>query len=733
MNRQRRRSTRGRVVTVVLVLLVVAVIIAIAGIVPRVRARSKLAAQTDALAAPVVIAAQPRAGEPTEEVILPSNVQAFTDSPIYARTNGYLKKWYFDIGAHVKKGQLLADIESPEIDQQLAQAQADLATATTNAQNAATTSKRYQDLLKQDAVSKQETENFTTQALAGNTAVRSAQANVQRVQQLVDFEKVYAPFDGVLTARNVDTGQLISAGGGNELFHMAALDKLRVYINVPQIYSRAAVRGLTADITFDQFPGRRFQGRLVRTSDQIDPTSRTLLVEVDIDNRKGELLPGAYAEVHLKLNSRGQSYMIPVSALMFRSEGLRVGTVVNGNQARLMPVVLGHDDGRMVQVISGLDAQSEVIQDPPDSLIDGEKVQVTRPEPARPGGRPQASGTQGGGAQGGGQSGSQGAATGGGASGSQGGSQDDSSDRNGRGRRQRRRRSKTLRRCSRRSGAREQPRRRAAAVTRLPIRYPDQLTGLLSLAAACLLLSGCMVGPNYRRPAAPAPPSYKESEGAALSAAPPALPGGQWKPAQPSDTALRGKWWEIYNDPQLNALEEKVAVSNQTLKAATQQYVEARATIQQYRANLFPTLGLGTSAAHENLSGNRPISSALSRNQYNDFTFTGQAAWEPDFWGRIRRTVEAARSTAQASAADVAGVELSLRSELALDYFQTARTRHSEAAARRDCGQLPTLLRSHRHPIQGRRFHAGRRRTCEHSAADHASAGDRCHRCPGPV
>ncbi len=428
--------SRRRVVMVVLVLLVVAVIIAIAGIVPRVRARSKLAAQTEALAAPVVIAAQTRAGEPTEEVILPSNVQAFTDSPIYARTNGYLKKWYFDIGAHVKKGQLLADIESPEIDQQLAQVKADLATATTNAENAATTSKRYQDLLKQDAVSKQETENFATQALAGNTAVRSAQANVQRVQQLVDFEKVYAPFDGVVTARNVDTGQLISAGGGNELFHMAALDRLRVYINVPQIYSRAAVRGLTADITFDQFPGRKFQGKLVRTSDQIDPSSRTLLVEVDIDNRKGELLPGAYAEVHLKLNSRGQSYMIPVSALMFRSEGLRVGTVVNGNQAKLVPVVLGHDDGRMVQVISGLDAQSEVIQDPPDSLIDGEKVQVTRPEPASPGGSPQPSGTQGGGQSGrqsGGQGASQSGAGGSGqTSGAQNDSQNESSDRDGR-------------------------------------------------------------------------------------------------------------------------------------------------------------------------------------------------------------------------------------------------------------------------------------------------------------
>jgi len=365
-----------RIVLLLVVLLIVAVVIAIGGIIPRVRARTALADQTNALAAPVVIAVPPRSGEPSEEVVLPGNIQAYTDSPIYARSSGYLKKWYFDIGAHVKSGQLLAQIESPEVDQQLFQAQADLSTAITNSENATVNSKRYQDLLKADAVSKQDTDNFTTQAIAGSSAVKSAQANVQRLQQLVDFEKIYAPFDGVVTARNVDIGQLVTAGGGTELFHMAALHTLRVYINVPQVYSRAATPGLTADLTFAEYPGQRFQGKIVRTAQQIDPVSRTLLVEVDISNRKEQFLPGAYTEVHLKLNSNAPSYVVPVSALMFRAEGLRVGTVVDGNRARLIPVVIGHDDGREVQIISGLDADSQVIQDPPDSLVDGEAVRL---------------------------------------------------------------------------------------------------------------------------------------------------------------------------------------------------------------------------------------------------------------------------------------------------------------------------------------------------------------------
>jgi RND family efflux transporter MFP subunit len=371
-----------------LVVLVVAAILAAVGIIGRIHARAAVADSTNALAAPTVVANVPAKGVPLQEVVLPGNLQAYVDSPIYARTNGYLKKWYFDIGAHVKQGQLLAEIESPEVDQELAQAQADLATAQTNAKNAATQSTRYQDLLKTDSVSKFDTDNFITQAAAGNTAVKSAQANVDRLQHLVGFEKVYVPFDGVVTARNVDIGQLINAGAGaatsasGELFHVADAHILRVYINVPQIYTQGLKTGTTADMTFREFPGRKFTGKLVRTSRQIDPVSRTLLVEFDVDNRTGELFPGAYAEVHFRASTNAPSYIIPVSALMFRSEGLRVATVSDDNKAKLVPVVLGRDDGGTVQVVHGLDENSRVIQAPPDSLIDGEVVQVTNPPPA---------------------------------------------------------------------------------------------------------------------------------------------------------------------------------------------------------------------------------------------------------------------------------------------------------------------------------------------------------------
>ena len=368
-----------KAILIVLVLLIVAIALAAAGIVPRLRARDTLQQQTDALAAPDVLTAKPTMGQPSQEVVLPGNIYAYKDSPLYARTSGYLKKWYFDIGAYVKQGQLLAVIESPEIDQQLMQAKADLATAQANAGNAQIQSKRYQDLLKSNAVSKQDTDTFTTQAASTSTAVKSAFANVQRLEQLVGFERVYAPFDGTITARDVDTGTLIDAGANKELFHIAAERVLRVYVNVPQIYAHDCVPGLPADLTFDEYPGRRFQGKVVRTSKAIDPASRTLLVEVDVDNSKGELLPGAYTQVHFKLNNAKPSLIVSVSTLMFRAEGLRIGVVQNGDTARLIPITIGRDDGRVVEIVSGLQPQSEVIQNPPDSLVDGEKVHVVMP------------------------------------------------------------------------------------------------------------------------------------------------------------------------------------------------------------------------------------------------------------------------------------------------------------------------------------------------------------------
>jgi RND family efflux transporter MFP subunit len=375
-----KRSSTGRTVAIVLLALVVVGLLVVSGIVPRLRSRNALAAETNELAAPTVMVIQPKRGAPSQEIVLPGNIQAFVDAPIYARTNGYLKRWYFDIGSHVKRGELLAEIESPEVDQQLSQAQADLGTAAANLHLSQITESRLSDLIKQDAVSQQETDNAVSDLAARNTAVKSAQANVDRLKQLVDFEKVYVPFDGVVTARNTDTGQLIDSGasGGQarSLFQIASINRLRVFISVPQIYSQAATPGLTANLTFSEFPGRQFQGQLVRTSRSIDPTARTLNVEVDVDNSKGELLPGAYTEVHLKLKEGIPTITIPVSALMFRKEGLRVAVAKSDKTAALIPVTLGRDFGDFAEITTGLTGQEQVISNPPDSIIDGERLNV---------------------------------------------------------------------------------------------------------------------------------------------------------------------------------------------------------------------------------------------------------------------------------------------------------------------------------------------------------------------
>jgi RND family efflux transporter MFP subunit len=373
----------GRIAGImIVVLLILAVLIAVGGILPRVRARTELKNQTDASAAPTVIANPPQEGKIGQEIILPGNAYAYSDASLFARTDGYLSKWYFDIGAHVREGQLLAVISSPEVDKQLLQARADLITAESTAGLAKINSGRYQGLLTQNAVSKQDTDTFVTQEASSNSAVKSAQANVQRLEDLQSFEKIYAPFTGVVTARNVDVGQLINAGAGTQMFRVSAINVLRVYVNVPQIYSQSAVPGTTAQLTLSEFPGQTFTGKLVRTARAIDPASRTLLVEFDVDNRDGKLLPGAYTEVHLNVHRGVAPLIIPVSALIFRNQGLQVGTVVkgaNGDQAKLLAVKLGQDDGSTVQVISGLTADAKVIQNPPDSLVDGEPVRVVQP------------------------------------------------------------------------------------------------------------------------------------------------------------------------------------------------------------------------------------------------------------------------------------------------------------------------------------------------------------------
>jgi RND family efflux transporter MFP subunit len=365
---------------ILLLAVVTAVVIVIAGILPRIQARTALRKETAEMAVPAVVVIQPKRSAPAQEIILPASVQAFADAPIYARTNGYLKKWYVDIGGHVKAGQLLAEIDTPEVTQQLRQSLADLATAQANLNLSKITADRFSGLLKTDSVSKQESDNAAGDFEAKKANLQSAQANVKRLQELQAFQKIYAPFAGVITARNTDVGALIDSGssGGvrTELFHIVQPDKLRVYVSVPQVYSQAAKPGLTADLTLSEFPGRPFQGKLVRTANAIDPTSRTLLVEIAVDNPTGQLFTGSYAEVHLKLPTAASAFILPVNTLLFRSEGLRVAAVGDDQKVELKQITLGHDYGSEIEVIAGLNGNEKIIVNPPDSVTTGETVRI---------------------------------------------------------------------------------------------------------------------------------------------------------------------------------------------------------------------------------------------------------------------------------------------------------------------------------------------------------------------
>lgn len=365
-----------------LLAIVIAALLVVFGVLPRIQARTALRQETLRMAVPTVAVVQAKRSAPGQEIILPASVQAFADAPIYARTNGYLKRWYVDIGGHVKQGQLLAEIDTPEVTQQLRQARADFATAQANLNLSKITTDRYAGLLKTDSVSKQESDNANGDYEAKQAALQSAQANVKRLEELLSFQRIYAPFSGVITARNTDVGALInsgsSGGNGNELFHIAQPDKLRVYVSVPQVYSQVAKPGLTADLTLAEFPGRRFQGTLVRTANAIDPTSRTLLVEIAVNNPTGQLFTGSYAEVHFKLPTPASSLILPVNTLLFRSEGLRVATVGEGQRVQLKQITLGHDFGSEVEVVAGLNGNENVIVNPPDSVVDGETVRIAQ-------------------------------------------------------------------------------------------------------------------------------------------------------------------------------------------------------------------------------------------------------------------------------------------------------------------------------------------------------------------
>ena len=364
-----------------IVIVAVAAGLAFWGITTRARALTTVTRETQELSVPSVSVVTPERGAPEEEISLPGTMQAYADAAIYARTNGYLKRWRADIGTHVHAGDTLAEIDTPEVDQQLAQARADLATASANAKLAQSTADRYRELIKSDSVAQQDLDNANGNLEAKQATVESAAFNVKRLEQLQSFNRLEAPFDGVVTARNVDVGALIGpTNTTKELFHVAATSTLRVYLNVPEVYSRAARMGMKADLTLKEFPGRRFTGVLTRTSQSIDVSSRTLLTEVDVDNSKGELLPGSYAEVHLKLPSPAATLKIPVSALIFRSEGVRVATVNERGVITVVPVTLGRDYGSSVEVVDGLNGGERVIANPPDSAATGQTVHVAGAE-----------------------------------------------------------------------------------------------------------------------------------------------------------------------------------------------------------------------------------------------------------------------------------------------------------------------------------------------------------------
>lgn len=347
----------------------------------RTTAESSLKQSTLANAIPSVNVIYPVPATGGAEIALPGNTQAWEETPIYARTSGYLKKWFVDIGAHVTEGQLMATIETPELDEQLMVAKANLQAAQADLNLANTTSQRYQNLLKQDSVSQQETDVAVSGAAAKKSAVEAAEANVRRLQQLQSFEQVYAPYSGIVTVRNTDVGDLIDAGSPNssssakELFRVASVNTLRVFVAVPEVYSPDIHNGDTATLTLDEYPGQQFVGTIARNSNAIDQSSRTLNVEVDVANPDGKLLPGSYVFVHFKVPQQQLRLAIPSNALLFRAQGLQVAVVRNG-RVHLQSVTIGKDDGKTVEIASGLSASDAVIIDPSDSIAENNSVQI---------------------------------------------------------------------------------------------------------------------------------------------------------------------------------------------------------------------------------------------------------------------------------------------------------------------------------------------------------------------
>ena len=368
-----------------LIALIVAIGLGVWGEVSRVLARAELAKENAEEAIPTVATITAEPSSTGEELVLPGAVQAFIEAPIYARTHGYLKSWNTDIGTPVVKGQLLAQIETPEVDQQLTQALADLATAHANESLSNSTNVRWQGLLATQSVSKQDADEKSGDAQAKKAAADSAAANVARLRDLESFKRVVAPFTGVITARNTDIGALINAGQstGTELFRIADTTRLRIYVRVPEAFAAVTKPGLEAELRFTEHPNRTFSAKTVRTSNALDPALRTLQVELELDNARGDIFPGAYAEVHFKLPVNAATLRLPANTVLFRSAGLQVATLDGQQRVKLKSIVQGRDFGSSIEVLSGLAPHETVVVNPPDSITDGVQVRIAVPEPQR--------------------------------------------------------------------------------------------------------------------------------------------------------------------------------------------------------------------------------------------------------------------------------------------------------------------------------------------------------------
>jgi len=376
---QRNPRSQAQLWRIISVFVLLIAVVAGWGIITRLDAAHRLDETTQDNATPIVTVMKATIGPTEEEIVLPSNLQAWHEAPVYARTNGYLKKWITPIGTFVKEGDLLAEIETPEIDAQQHQAQADLHTAEANNQLAQSTAMRWQKLLKTNTVSQQEVDEKTSDALAKAAVVASAQANLDRLNQLEDFKRVTAPFDGIITARNTDIGALINAGNagsGQELFHIADTNKLRVYVQIPQINTPAITPDLTAELHLVEYPQRIFTAKLTHTAKALSPETRTLLTEFEVDNEDGALLAGSFAEVHIKLPSNSQTVRLPINTILFNKNGSQIATLDDQNRAILKPIKIGRDYGKQLEVIDGISPGETIIINPPDSLRTGEQVKL---------------------------------------------------------------------------------------------------------------------------------------------------------------------------------------------------------------------------------------------------------------------------------------------------------------------------------------------------------------------